>query len=451
MFGTRRDGHSLRALTRGLASLLCTVLIATSCSSESSDDTVSTAAAETTETDPPALVEHLGDGSLGVVPVASGDAIQIRSLNAISEEVADFGLPLQRGAELGMADYGTVHGFDVDLGPRFDGQCTNFGGVSAGQAIAKDETVIGVIGTSCSGAAAGAAPLITGAGMVMISPGNTSPALTSDLAGNPGENRHVGYYRTAHNDLFQGRVMAEFVYNELGLVTAAAIHDGDPYTRGLAEAFADAFEVLGGTITGFTGVNKDDTDMVPVLLELATGGPEALFFPVFQPVGDHIADQVPTVDGFEDTQMFSADGLLTAEYLSLPQSVGMYFSGPDTRYGGNVNQSTGKTAEDFLAAYQAAYEELPTSSFWAHAYDATTLLLDAIAAASYVTDEGTLMIDRAGVREFLDDVDGYQGLIGEITCDAFGDCGSQKITVVHHASTNVDATMNNVVYAGGGD
>lgn len=106
-------------------------------------------------------------------------------------------------------------------------------------------------------------------------------------------------------------------------------------------------------------MNKDDTDMVPVLLELAAGNPEALFFPVFQPVGDYIAEQLPTVDGMGEVQMFSADGLLTAEYLSLPQSVGMYFSGPDTRYGGNVNESTGKTAEEFLNAYQAAYQELP--------------------------------------------------------------------------------------------
>ena len=84
--------------------------------------------------------------------------------------------------------------------------------------------------------------------------------------------------------------MAAFVYNDLGLATAAAIHDGDPYTQGLAQAFADAFEALGGTVTGFTGVSKG-TDMVPVLTEVAADSPEALFFPIFQPAGDFIADQ----------------------------------------------------------------------------------------------------------------------------------------------------------------
>ena len=42
--------------------------------------------------------------------------------------------------------------------------------------------------------------------------------------------------------------MANFVYDELGLTTAAAIHDGDPYTNGLTTAFQNAFEELGGEI-----------------------------------------------------------------------------------------------------------------------------------------------------------------------------------------------------------
>ena len=142
----------------------------------------------------------------------------------------------------------------------------------------------------------------------MISGSNTSPSLTSDLQGNANENYRPGYYRTAHNDLYQGAAMAAFVYNDLGLTTAAAIHDGDPYTQGLAQAFVDAFAALGGTVTGFTGVSKEDTDMVPVLTEVAADSPEALFFPIFQPAGDFIADQAPGVAGLESTQLLAADG-----------------------------------------------------------------------------------------------------------------------------------------------
>jgi branched-chain amino acid transport system substrate-binding protein len=390
----------------------------------------------------------LGDGSLGVVEVGAGEAIQIRSLQAITGDVAGFGLPIDRAAYIAVDDYGPVHGFDVDLGASLDDLCSADGGQAAAQTIVADDRVIGVLGTSCSGAAVAAAPLVTNAGMVMISGGNTSPALTSDLAGTAGPNHVKGYYRTAHNDLYQGAAMAKFVFGELGLTTAAAIHDGDPYTQGLAQAFADAFEAEGGTVTGFSGVNKDDTDMVPVLTEIAAGGPEALFFPIFQPAGDFIADQAPGVSGLEDTVLLAADGLLNANYLPLPQTTGMYFSGPDQRFGQNSNQSTGKTAADFTAEYEARYGEVPSSAFWAHGYDATVLLLDAIKAASWI-DDGTLMIDRQGVRDYLYGLRNFSGIIGTINCDAFGDCGSSKITVVQNlgGEDNIEASLNNVIYS----
>ena len=445
-----------RSLLRVLAVLTCAALVLSACGDDA-DEAPETTAAPTTAApeeaaDAMPTMEHLGDGSLGVVEVEPGDAIQIRSLNAITGDVAFFGLPIERSVVLAIADYGQVHGFDVDMGTGLDDLCSNDGGQAAAQIVVADEDVIGVIGTSCSGAATAAAPLITDAGMVLISGGNTSPALTSDLAGTAGANYSYGYYRTAHNDLFQGRVMAEFVFNELGITTAAAIHDGDPYTQGLAKAFTDAFAALGGDVTGFSAVNKEDTDMVPVLTEIAAGSPGALFFPIFQPAGDFVAEQAPGVSGLESTVLLAADGLLNTAYLGLSQTEGMYFSGPDTRFGQNVNASTGKTAQDFLAAYERDYGEPPAAPFWAHGYDATTLLLDAIEAASHVAEDGSLVVDRQGVRAFLDGVRNYQGLIGLISCDDFGDCGSQLITVVHHeSSANPEASMGNVVYSGGGN
>ncbi|MCP3934854.1 MAG: ABC transporter substrate-binding protein, partial [Actinomycetia bacterium] len=391
--------------------------------------------------------DYVGDGSLGTITVEGGAEVQIRSLNAITGDVAFLGIPNQRGVEAAVADYGDIHGFAVTSGAGLDDLCSADGGQAAAQTIVADEQIVGVIGTSCSGAATAAAPLISEAGIVMISGSNTSPALTSDLQGTAGDNYNTGYYRTAHNDLFQGAAMADFVFNELGFATAAAIHDGDPYTQGLAQAFADAFGALGGEITTFTGVNKEDTDMVPVLTEVAAGMPEALFFPIFQPAGDFIADQAPGVAGLEDTQLLAADGLLTTGFLELAQSEGMYFSGPDTRFGENVNESTGKTAAEVLGDYEATHGEPPSAPFWGHSYDAAALLLDAIKAASYVDADGNLVIDKAGVRESLNGVRGYSGVIGIINCDDFGDCGSQKITVVNHLdSTDVEGGMANVVF-----
>ena len=393
----------------------------------------------------PASGDSLGDGSLGTVTVEAGEDIQIRSLNAITGDVAFLGIPNQRGVEQAIADFGDIHGFSVTIGTGLDDLCSADGGQAAAQTIVADDDVVGVIGTSCSGAATAASPLISAAGMVMISPSNTSPALTSDLAGTAGDNYHAGYYRTAHNDLFQGAAMAKFVYEDLGVSAAAAIHDGDPYTQGLAQAFADAFEGLGGTVTGFTGVNKEDTDMVPVLTEIAAGSPGALFFPIFQPAGDMVADQAPGVSGLEGTILLGADGLQVQSFMELPQADGMYLSGPDLRYGDNTNQSTGVTAADFLADYEANNGNAPEAPFWAHSYDATTILLEAIKAASHV-DGDDLVVDRAGVREYLDNLSGYEGIIGTLSCDDFGDCGAARITVVQNNSADFPGSLENVVF-----
>jgi len=388
-------------------------------------------------------------GSLGYVRVEPGEEIQIRSLNAISGDVAFLGIPNQRAIDFALqGSAGKVHGFVVSMGTGLDDLCSADGGQAAAQTIVADEQVVGVIGTSCSGAATAAAPLISEAGMVMISPSNTSPSLTSDLAGTAGSNNYPGYYRTAHNDLYQGAAAAGFAIDVLGVTTAAAIHDGDPYTQGLAQAFADAFEALGGTITGFTAVNKGDTDMIPVLTEIAAGSPELLFFPIFQPEGDFIVQQVHEVSGMDGVTLMAADGLMVSNFMELPESEGLYFSGPDLRYGHNKNQRViGSSPDSFISLYVMAYGEKPSAPFWAHSFDATTLLVDAIEAASYVDDDGTLVIDRAGVREYLSKVRDYQGLTGLLSCDEFGDCGSQKITVIGHTnSSDVDGSLANVIY-----
>ena len=56
-----------------------------------------------------------------------------------------------------MDDYGPVHGFEVELGASLDDLCSNDGGQAAAQQIVADEDVVGVVGTSCSGAAVAAA------------------------------------------------------------------------------------------------------------------------------------------------------------------------------------------------------------------------------------------------------------------------------------------------------
>jgi branched-chain amino acid transport system substrate-binding protein len=390
-----------------------------------------------------------GEEAVGeaVVVVDGGEEIQIRSLDTITGDLAFLGIPHQNAVMAAIADYGDIEGFSVSMGQGLDDLCSADGGQAAAQTIVADAQIVGVIGTTCSGAAAAAAPLITDADIVMISGSGTSQTLTSDLQGTAGIHYSPGFYRTAHNDLYQGVAMAHFVFGELGMTTAAAIHDGDRYTEGLASAFADAFEQLGGTVTGFEVVDMWETNMVPVLTEIAAGSPEALFFPIFQPTGEFVAAQARGVAGLENVQLLAADSLLNFDYLELSESEGMYFTSLLTDFGASVNQSTGKTAFEVLDDYRADHGEEPSSGYWASTYDATTILLSAIEANAEVNDAGQLVIDKAGISSSVAALRDYGGLTGSISCDDFGDCGSQKIVIVHHTdSDDADAGMVNVVF-----
>ena len=409
----------------------------------SAGDTTTSAPDETTTT---AGSEKPEPGPLGAVELAAGEDIQIRSLQAITGPVAFLGIPNQRGVELAIADYGAVKGHDVNMGAGMDDLCSPEGGQAAGQAIAADDKIIGTIGTSCSSAASAAMPLIGAAGQVMISSSNTSSTLTSDLLGTAGVDYVEGYYRTAHNDAFQGEAVADFVFNELGLKKGATIHDGSVYAQGLAAAFAKSFKDLGGEISLETAVNLGDVDMVPVLTDVAAGEPEFLFYPIFMPEGGFIATDAQKVAGFDSITMIGADGILADNFMEIPETKGTYLSGPNLDYAGNTSE-TGTTADDFLAAYNAAYGEDPTAPFWAHSYDATVLLLSAIDAVAVETTDGGLFIDRQALRDQLKTTANFSGLIGSLSCDDFGDCGAQRIFVIHNTTPeDIPASKANVVF-----
>ena len=387
---------------------------------------------------------QLEAGPLGAVEVAPGEAIQIRSMQVLTG-LGDLGIPSQRGVELALADYGPIRGHAVSMGAGLDSLCTEEGGRAAADTVTGDPRVVGVIGTSCSVAAAAASPILSEAGLVMLSPSNTAPSLTSDLRGNAGSNYYPGYYRTTSNDLHEAQAVAQFAYNELRLRRMAAIHDGDPYTSGLTDAFAAAFGGLGGSVA-VASVSRGDTNMAPVLTRIAAGSPDGLFFPLFQEEGAHIVRQVGQIAGLEDVTLIGGAALLVSEFLAIPESEGIYLPGPDSNFDGNTNEVTGKGGEALIAEYQERYAEAPTSAYLAHAYDAATLLLRAIEEVA-VGNGDTLYIDRAKLREALTGVTGFSGIIGVISCDEFGDCGVGSVQISHHTDSSVtDVAALPVVY-----
>ncbi len=374
---------------------------------------------------------------LGCVAVPAGEPIKIAYAMVTSGPNGSLGIDSQRGMEIAVADAGgELLGHPLEIVGEDTG-CSPEGGQAAAAKLASDSQIFAVVGTTCSSEARVGAPILSDAGASMISPSNTAPDLTDP------EKRSPGYFRTAHNDKVQGRVAAEFVFNELGLTTAATIHDGSVYAQGLVNAFAENFKALGGEIVSEQAVNTGDTDMRPVLTTIASANPAAIYYPIFIAEGAFVTAQAGEVPGLENVVLMGADGVFSPDFVNAAGAAaqGMYLSSPDF-------SAFGEAYQGFLQKYQDAYGEPPLSTYHAHAYDATMLFLSAIGQVA-VQDGDTLLIGRQALRDALAATTNFQGLTGNLTCDPNGDCADPKIAVyeiVDPAEWNPNVTSPMKVY-----
>ena len=373
---------------------------------------------EPTATPEPEIVDELVcDDAIGCVEVAAGDPIKLASALVVTGPNESLGLDSQYGVEIAIMDRGDLFGHEIVLQAEDDG-CSAEGGQTAGQKIVSDPSIVGVVGTSCSGAGVPMSQIVCDAGVVMVSPSNTAPVLTGP------DSRQSCYFRTAHNDKIQGAAMATYVFTELGITKAAAIHDGDPYTEGLASAFSDSFQELGGEIVAFEAEAADATNVEPLLTSVAASSPELIYYPVFIPLGSLITKTAQEIDGLDGVVLAAADGVLSPDFLEAAGDAanGMYMSGPDLGFGSAAY-------ENFLATYEEEFGTEPLSVFHAHAYDATNFILDAVAAVAQVDADGNMMIGRQAMIDHVASYSGKSGMTGTLTCDEYGDCADARIAV----------------------
>lgn len=358
--------------------------------------------------------------SLGCVEYGPADPIRIAAALMISGSFTDLGYDSLYGIEIAIDFQGEIFGHAIELQVEDDG-CSAEGGQLAGMEIVSDPSIIAVVGPTCSGAALGMSPIISDAGYVMVSPSNTSPAITD-----PNETWNPGYLRTAYNDKVQAVAMADFAIRILGASTAATIHDGGAYTESLASEFMDAFERMGGEIVAFIEVNYGDTDMLPVLNAVAAGGvPDFLYYPVFSETCISITQQAAEVAALSYTALAAADGCFydyVADQMG-DSGEGMFFSSIDLDF-------EGPDYDEFKAYYLDKYGgTVPLSVFHAHAFDATNMIFGCIQEVALIGNDGSLLIGRQDMRSCLYAARNFNGLSGTLTCDEYGDCADPRILI----------------------
>jgi len=103
-----------------------------------------------------------------------------------------------------------------------------------------DEDVSIVLGSYGSGVSMAGGTVFAEAGVPAIGVSCTNPQVTADCE---------VYYRICFLDPFQGTVLANYAFNELGVDTAYVLGMlGSDYDQGLMYYFKEAFEKLGGTV-----------------------------------------------------------------------------------------------------------------------------------------------------------------------------------------------------------
>ena len=217
--------------------------------------------------------------------------------------------------------------------------------------------------------------------------------------------------------LLLGEITARFAYSELGARSLATIHDGSVYAENLQRVMADNFVEKGGSLLYEGAINVGDTDMTAILTEVAAAQPDVLFFPIFEPEGNFIAEQVATMAGLEDLMLVSAGGLMVASFPvnSGEGAIGMLLSGPAV---------AGPEYAEFLELWQEAFGNSPPGSYHAHAFDATNILLDAIESVAGITEDGEIFVGREALRGAIAATTDFNGITGNLRCSPTGDCAT---------------------------
>jgi len=368
------------------------------------------------------------EDELGCVDIPPGDPIHIAYMLDQSGDARSVGIDSIRGVEIAIGQKGEILGHPIELTGQ-DSACNPEIGQEVAPRIAEDPAVVAVVGTTCSSTAVVVAPIISQAGLVMISPSNTKFLLTDPRVHQP------GYLRVAPNDGVQARAAAEFARSLLpDARTAATLYEDDLSSAPLQQLFARAFKELGGEITVQEQISPDDSHVRSTLAFVARTKPDLIFCPLLVEVGGLVTRLARETPGLEETILLGTDGMFAPELLKIagPAAVGLYLSSPDLSIAGDRYQA-------FLAQYRDRYGESPQSLFHAHAYDAAAMILAAIEQVAVLDEEGGLHVGRQALRDALFATRDFDGLTGILTCTPRGDCADTRVSVYQVVSADPDA------------
>lgn len=269
--------------------------------------------------------------------------------------------------------------------------------IAAARRLVYQENVVAIIGLLLSRIAIPTAQFLEQAQMPTISSTSTNPQTTAGK-------KYI--FRVGFVDDFQGKVMANFAWQELKAEKAAVLYDiASPYNRGLAEVFKQVFEQSGGVVVAFESYTTDaNTDFRPQLERIRDRNPDVLFLPNYDNDLPLQAQQIRQL-GIGAT-LIGSDTWGAALPKVWSQLEGGFFT---NLWHQDLDSSQ---TQAYLQAYRQTYNELPNNDA-ALTYDAFGLLFQAI------RNQGKA--DPESIRQGLSQIKDYQGVSGTIEFQGTGD------------------------------
>ena len=358
----------------------------------------------------PAVPAVCGTDAVGCAVFESGKTVKIGMGAPMTGDNAAFGQDISQAAKIAVSDAGSFQGFSFELVAEDDGGAPEGGAAVANKFVA-DPSFVAIEGHIFSGATKAAIPIYEAAGLPMMSPSATNPALTT--SGSKVFNRDV------FTDAAQGKFAAAYLFNKLGVKNLAIMHDGQAYGQGLAQVVNDQFTTLGGKVVSFQAITPGKSDYSAVLADVASKKPEALFYGGYTAEGVVIVNQMKQ-SGLTGVTFFGDDGTFGQDFLDRTAANG------EGAYSTSLIPLDSPAKLKFDAAYLAAYGQPAgkLSPYSWTAYDAMAVLIKAIESVAVVGGDGKLYVPRAALIAAVRGTKDYQGLSGTITCDATGECSA---------------------------
>lgn len=344
---------------------------------------------------------------LALSGAARADHVRIAAVFSQTGIAAAHNEPLISMVQLAVEDINRAGG--VDRHPiqliLLDNQSTPIGATIAAEEAVR-LGVAAVVGAHWSSHSLAMAPILQEAGIPMISPGSTNPAVTK--TGN-----YV--FRACFLDSFQGMAMARFAFHDLHARSAAVVRNIDEdYSIMLAEFFKDSFLKLGGKVlkdTEYRGKAVDFSGIIHALVKLR---PDVVYLPGYTRDSGLFIKQARAMgvasvflggDAWDEIENYAGNAV-EGSYQSAPWHPAVPFA--KSRYLQKLYRMKFHTAIGNMSAPLA--------------FDAVHLLANAINHAGSVRP--------TDIRDALAATREFQGATGIITFDANGDPINKDVIII---------------------